>query len=189
MNEIAEQAHETIHEHGGHGDPWSRRVAVLVAALAAILAMTELGAKSTQNEYLTHHIAVSDDYAYYQARNLRSVVKASEAQVLESLPNASDPAVQARIKDAEDYSKRMLDDPKSGDGMKQLLERVRAREEQRNEAFHHYHIYEYAAGVLEIAIVLASVAVITRTRNLAIGAGIVGGLSALVSLAVALGMV
>ncbi len=79
MSKIAEEAHETIHEHGGHADPYAKRVAVLVSALAAALALTEIGAKSTQNEYLKDHIAVSDDYAYYQARGVRALVKESEA--------------------------------------------------------------------------------------------------------------
>ena len=189
MNEIAERAHETVHEHGGHGDPWARGVAVLISVLAAALAMTEIGVKSTQNEYLTHHIAVSDDYAYYQARNLRSVMKSTEADILSSLPNASDAAVQAKIKESQEYADRMRDDPKTGEGMKQLLARARTREELRNEAFHHYHFYEYAAGALEIAIVLASVSVVTRIRQLAFTAGVIGGLAGLVSLAVVTGLV
>lgn len=187
MSEIAEKAHETIHEHGGHSDPWARRVAVLVSALAAMLALTEIGAKSTQNEYLTHHIAVSDDWAFYQARNSRAVVREAEAAVLAALPSAADPKVQEEIKAATDYAKRMRDDPQGG-GMKQLQEQAHSREELRDEAFHHYHMYEYAAGALEIAIVLASVSVVTRIRTLAYGSAGIGVLAAMVALATRLNL-
>jgi len=188
VSKIAEEAHETIHEHGGHGDPFAKRVAVLVSALAAALALTEIGAKSTQNEYLKDHIAVSDDYAYYQARNLRALLKETEATVLSHVPSADDPKVQVTIKADKDYADRMRDDPKSGEGMKQLLERAKQREELRDESFHHYHIYEFAGGALEIAIVLASVAVVTTMAPLAYAAFAIGGVASLVAGCVAMGL-
>lgn len=188
MSKIAEEAHETIHEHGGHADPFAKRVAVLVSALAAVLALTEIGAKSTQNEYLKNHIAVSDDYAFYQARNLRALIKESESKVLSHLSNADDPKIQADIKTDKEYVERMRDDAKSGDGMKQLLEKAKHLEEEREEAFHHYHIYEFCGGALEIAIVLASVAVVTQIGVLAWAALGIGGIAGLVSGAVAAGL-
>ena len=49
-----------------HGDTSARRVAVLIAVLAAALA--DMAEKGAQNEYLTHHVAVADDRAFYQAK-------------------------------------------------------------------------------------------------------------------------
>jgi Domain of unknown function (DUF4337) len=190
VNKIAEEAHERIHEHShgeGHSDPTAKRVAVLVSALAAALALTEIGAKSTQNEYLKNHIAVSDDYAFYQARNLRALVKETESRILARLPSANDPVVQADIKADKEYGDRMRDDPKSGDGMKQLLDKAKELEAAREESFHHYHIYELSGGALEIAIVLASVAVVTNFGLLAVIAAGMGGVASLVAAAVALG--
>ena len=185
MSEAMEKAHETIEEHGHHSDPWARGVAILVSFLAAALAMTEIGGKAAQNAYLTDHVALSNDWAFYQAKNLRSVVRTSEADLLASLPNAADSAVQARIAEAKNYSTRMRDDPKGGEGMKQLAAKAQALEAQRDEAEHRYHNYEYAVGALEIAIVLASVSVVTRMRPLAIGAGTIGALAAAGSVAIA----
>jgi len=185
MSEAMEKAHETIEEHGHHSDPWARGVAILVSCLAAALAITEIGGKAAQNAYLTDHVALSNDWAFYQAKNLRSVVRTSEADLLASLPNATDPAIQARIKEAKDYTARMRDDPKGGEGMKQLAAKANALESQRDEAEHRYHNYEYAVGVLEIAIVLASVSVVTRMRALTIAAGVIGALAAAGSAAIA----
>jgi hypothetical protein len=181
-----EKAHETIEEHSSHSDPWARGVAILVSILAAVLAMTEIGGKASQNAYLTHHIALSNDWAFYQAKNLRAVVRTSEADVLASLPNAADPAVQARIKEAKDYSERMRDDPKGGEGMKQLAVTAQQQEVQRDEAEHRYHSYEYAVGALEIAIVLASVSIVTRIRALTFAAAGIGAAAAAGSLAIAM---
>jgi hypothetical protein len=189
MSEAMERAHETIHEAPhAHGDPWARGAAVLVSFLAAALALAEIGGKSAQNAYLTHHIAVSDDWAFYQAKNLRSVVRGTEVSMLESLPNAGDDAIQARIKEAREYQARMRDDPK-GDGMKQLAEKAKKQEYDRDHAFHLYHGYEYAVGALQISIVLASVSVVTRMKPLTIAAGLIGLAAGVFGLGVAMGFV
>ena len=67
MGETIEHAREGIHEahHAEvrHGDTSARRVAVLIAVLLA-----DMAEKGAQNEYLTHHVAVADDWAFYQAK-------------------------------------------------------------------------------------------------------------------------
>lgn len=185
MSEALEHAHHIQGHHAeAHGDTAARRVAVLVSVLAAALAIAQMEEKQSQNAYLTHHIAVSDDWAFYQAKNVRSVMRSTEAAVLASLPDAADPAVQTRIKDARAYAERMQDDPK-GNGMKQLAEQARQEEHAREVAFHRYHGFELAVGGLEIAIVLASVSVVTRINALAIGGGVLGLISGVSALAIA----
>ena len=188
MSESAERAHEAIEEHASHSDPWARRVALLVSLLAATLALSEIGGKAAQTAYLTHHVALSNEWAFYQAKNLRAVVRTSEAGLLASLPNAGDAPILARIKDANEYIDRMRDDPKGGEGMKQLAVKAKALEVERDESFHRYHIYEYAVGALEIAIVLASVSIITRMRALTYAAATIGAAAAAVSLGVAMNL-
>jgi hypothetical protein len=185
VSESLERAHETIEEHGHHADPWARGVAVLVSFLAAALAITGIGGKAAQTAYLTHHVALSNEWAFYQAKNLRAVVRTSEADLLASLPNAQDPAIQTRIKEAHDYSARMRDDPEGGEGMKQLATTAKQQEVERDEAAHRYHSYEYAVGALEIAIVLASVSIVTRMRPLTIGAGAIGAIAAAAAVGIA----
>jgi hypothetical protein len=180
-----ERAQETIEEHSHHSDQWARGVAVLVSVLAVALALTDIGGRAAQNAYLTHHVALSNDWAFFQAKNLRAVVRTSEANVLASLPNAGDAAIQARIKEAQDYIARMRDDPEGGEGMKQLAATAKQEEAERDEAAHRHHGYEYAVGALQIAIVLASVSVVTRIRSLAIGAAAIGAAAAAGSLGIA----
>lgn len=189
MSESMERAHETIHEaHHIASDPWARGAAVLVSFLAAALALAEIGGKSAQNAYLTDHIAVSDDWAFYQAKNLRSVILGNQAGLLESLPNASDAAIQTKVATARSEQARMRDEP-GKDGMKQLAAQAESRKKERDHAFHRYHFYEYASGALQISIVLASVSVVTRMRPLTIGAGVIGVAAGLLALGVAFGMV
>ena len=188
MSESMERAHETIEEHAHHSEPRARGVAILVSVLAAVLALSDIGGKAAQTAYLTHHVALSNDWAFYQAKNLRAVMRASEAATLASLPNAADPAIQARIKEANDYAARMHDDPEGGQGMKQLAVTAHTEEAERDEAGHRYHGYEFAVGALEIAIVLASVSVVTRVRALAIGAAAIGAAATVGSLGIAVNL-
>ena len=187
MSETIEHAKESIAEvhHGDHG---ARRIAVLIAALAAALALADMGEKQAQNEYLTHHIAVSDDWAFYQAKNIRASVLAAEAAVLANLPNAGDPGPQAEIKRARQSEARMRDEPQR-EGMKQLAERAKRQEATRDEVFHRYHRFELVVGALQIAIVLASVSVVTRVLALALGAGAIGAVAAACGLLIAGGLI
>jgi len=191
MVDPVEMAHEQIHEaHHAHGDtdPWPMRMAVVVSILAASLALSGIGAKSSQTAYLTHHIAVSDTWNFYQAKNLRAVLRNSQMALLESLPNADQPAIQDRIKAARAEEARMRDEP-DGDGMKQLRAKAEHEQHDRDHAFHKYHGYEYTSGALEISIVLASVSVVTRIRALGIAAGTIGALAGCVGLAIFAGLV
>ena len=187
MSELMGDAREGIH-HAGHGsgqhsDTTARRIAMLIAVLAAVLALAEMGEKGAQNAYLTHHIALSDDWAFYQAKSARATVWASEAGILANLPNAKEPGPQAEIERSKKNEARLRDEP-GGDGMKQLADRAEAQKAARDEAFHHYHNYELVVGALQIAIVLASVAVVTRIVALAFGAGAIGAIATVYALVI-----
>lgn len=193
MSEAIENAKESIHHahhaetHEGHNA--ARWIAVMIAVLAAVLAVCDMAAKSAQNNYLTYHIALSNDYAFYQAKNARATMRSTEASLLESLPNApGNEAIQKKIADARAQAARLRDEP-GADGMKQLLEMAKKDEAKRAVAEHSYHAYEFVVGLLQIAIVLASVSVVTRINMMAYGAGALGGGAAIYALLTALHVV
>ncbi len=183
--DLAKEGIEHAHEHEHfHNDRFARRVAILVSATAAVLAIAEMAEKGAQNEYLTHHVSLSDDWAFYQAKTVRWTMELATVETLQALPNASDPSVQARIQKAQAEAGRLNDDEKT-QGRKQLEARAERQGEEREHAFHHYHLFEYVVGALQIAIVLASVSVVTRTIPMAIFAAGVTVVAALAGLAVA----
>ena len=188
MAEGIESAQEAI-EHAHHGpehtvEPNARRVAVLVALLAVALALTEVGSNSAQNAYLTHHIQAADDWAFYQAKTIRSNLYALQADTLASLPVAAESPVRQRIDDWRMQTKRLDDDEKT-QGRKQLMDKAHASEAARDHAFHRYHLFEGAVGAIQIGIVLASVSIVTRVRLLAFAAAALGALASLFALVVA----
>ncbi len=172
--ELARDGIEHAHHAAAHeGDNSARHIAILIAALAAMLALAEMAERGAQNLFLTHHIASVDKWAFYQAKNVRSNVYAEAADVLESLPNSGDEAVRKRIDTAKLQAQRMLDDEQTV-GRKQLEAQARHEEEQRDAQFERYEKFERVVGALQIAIVLASVAVVARVRTLAFIAGALG---------------
>jgi len=192
MSETVEHAKEAI-EHAHHeaehsADRFPRNVAILVAVLAAALAMAEMGEKGAQNAYLTHHIAASDDWSFYQAKNIRANVYNLHADLLESLPNGSDPAIRKKAEAARAEAKR-LDDDEKANGRKQLAVKARDSERQRDNDFHRYHLFEVVVGALQISIVLASVSIVSRMKPLALLAGAIGLASAGIGVAVALNLI
>ncbi len=177
MSETIEHAREGIeHAHHAHaeGDASARWIAVLVAILAAALAICELGEKSSMTSFLARHIALSDDYAYYQEKHVRLTTMQAEETLLLSLPDAANPVIQDRIRASRQEQARLQDSPQSGQGMKQLQEQSAQDKEVRDHAAHLAHQLEISVGGLQIAIVLASVSVVTRVRALAWGGAVLG---------------
>ena len=67
--------------------------------------------------------------------------------------------------------------------------RAREWEAECDAAFHRYHEFELVVGALQIAIVLASVSVVTRVTPLAFGAGVIGCIAAIYGVLVAQGVI
>ncbi|MBV8521501.1 MAG: DUF4337 family protein [Acetobacteraceae bacterium] len=183
MGDTIDRARENIehahHQQVGHGDEHTRRVAVLIAVTAAALALAEMAVKSAENDYLTQHIMVSDDWGFFQAKNARATMRAAEIEILESLPGASEPAIGRRIEQTRELEQRLRDDPVSGEGVKQLRGRAEHHAELRDHALHLYHRFELIVGALQIAIVLPSVSLVTRAVWLAWAGGALGAAASL----------
>lgn len=188
MSESIEHAREGIerahHAHEAEGDSAARWVAVLVALFAAALALAEVGEKASQTAFLMDHITMTDDYAYYQAKNLRVTTLQSSNDILRNLPGGMTPAIATRIRAAEATITQLRDDPKAGNGMKQLLAQAAKHRRQADHALHREHGYAGAAGALQIAILLASVSIVTRMPALRWAAAAIGGVAILFGLAV-----
>ena len=78
-----------------------------------------------------------------------------------------DPSIAAAIEKWEKEVKRYASEPDKGEGRKELAERAKIAEHEREEASHRYHSLEIAVGMLQVAIVLASASVLTGILALA----------------------
>lgn len=166
----------------GHIDPSNKKVALLIAVLAAFLAFSETLGSSAQTEALSRNIEASNLWAFFQAKTIRLTTLRTAAESLEvDAALAATPEAKAlidkRIASWKKTADRYDSEPDTQEGRKELAARAKAAESKRDRALAAYHQYEVASGALQIAIVLASANVITGAAFLmwgAMGLGAVG---------------
>ena len=153
---------------GGHGhiDSSNKRIALLVAVLAALLAVSEMGGKSAQTEAIAKNVEASNLWAFFQAKSIRRTVVQTAADAAKlglggGGDDAAKAAVQKQIEEWQKTAARYRSEPETGEGTEQLSERAKHAEHERDLAAAKYHHFELASGAFQIAIVLASAAIIT----------------------------
>jgi hypothetical protein len=160
-----------------------KKVALIIAILALFLALAEAGAKNAEHRSTEQNIESSDLYNFYQAKKVRSTIAETAAQAFEvERAASSDPKAQAafdkQIADWKATVAKFEKDPKKPeDSMDAIQERAAAAAEGRERSNRKLEHFEYASGALQIAIVLASAAIITGMSILAwfaVGLGVIG---------------
>ncbi len=170
------------HEHIQHAS--DKRIALLIAILALFLALVETGAKSAQTTAITRNVESTNLWAFFQARSIRqtTVRTAAEQAELQKV-TVTDPgeraALEAQQKVWRDNAARWESEPSTGEGRKELAERAKATETDRDYSLAKYHLYEYAAALFQVAIVIVSASIVTSVSALAI-MGILLGVGGLV---------
>jgi len=177
MSEVAE-AIEKAHE-GEHAEFFNKRIALVIAILALFLAFAETLAKGAQNEATTKNIQAADLWAFYQAKDIRrTTVSAIADETALLAAGLTDPAAKASVdKQVETWrtaAERYESDPKAGNGRKQLEEKAKDAEAERDLSLAKYHHYELAGAAFQVGIVLASAAVITGMMSLVWFGGALG---------------
>lgn len=170
------------HGHGpAHHDEGSKKIGLLISILALVLAFSETLGKGAQTEALSLNIEASNLWTFFQAKTVRLTMMktAAESGTLE-LAKTTDANLKdlygKQIADWRKNAERYDSERETNEGRKELAVRAKATEQKRDRALAAYHNYEIASGAVQIAIVLASASIIT-------------GLSALVWIAGALGVV
>jgi hypothetical protein len=173
---------------------FTNRAALLIAAMAAVLAIGGLGGGNATDDMMIGNIRASDTWAFYQAKNIRQTVYEIEVAELESRLVGASPAQEvdlnerigkyqskiARYDDEPDAA--APDDPLKGDGKKQLMAQARAFEAVRDRASEQDNNFDYAEVVLQLALVLGSVAILAGNRTVLLAAGVLGAIGTVLTL-------
>ena len=174
-------AHENMEhaEHAEHASHSNKGIALLISVLALFLAFSETLGKSAQTSAITLNVASNDLWAFFQAKTIRmTVLRASADQAQLTADSVTDPDAKARIaKQIDTWKKtadRYDDEPSTNEGRKQLADRAKHAEHERDEALARYHNYEFASAAFQIGIVLASATIITGMMVLAWMSGALG---------------
>ena len=167
--EQADQAKEASNEN--------KKIALLIAVIALCLALSATLGKGAQTESISKNVEASNLWAFFQAKSIRRTVvqTAAEREKL-GLSTAGDDAskasAQKQIDDWQKTAARYRSEPETGEGTEQLSERAKHAEEERDLATAKYHHFELGSAAFQIAIVLASAAIITGVMALAWISGI-----------------
>jgi hypothetical protein len=169
---------ETV-EHAEHAAHSNKKIALLISVLALFLAFSETLGKSAQTSAITLNVTSNDLWSFFQAKTIRMTVLTTAAEQMQiEADRATDADAKARLlKSIDTWKKnaaRYNDEPETHEGRKQLSERAKEAEHQRDEALARYHNYEIASAAFQIGIVLASAEVITSMVVLGWFSGLVG---------------
>jgi hypothetical protein len=153
----------------GHIDPSNKKIALLIAVLALVLAFSETLGKAAQTNALSLNIEASNLWAFFQAKTIRQTVLRTAADQTEAISPSSTKLIEQWRKTAQRYQT----EPETGEGRDELIARAKEAEKKRDRSMAAYHQYELASAAVQIAIVLASAAIVTGAMALAwIGAGL-----------------
>ena len=186
ITETAEERHrEAMLEHEQKAaeheakERFRNRAALVIAILAAILAVCELGGDDARNKMVNNNIRASDTWALYQAKNMRQTSYKLAADELKrqlaspDLAEARRAAIEADVKKYDKTVARYEDEP-GGDGKKQSQARAKSFEEAREVAGERHEFFDFAQMLLQLAVVLGSVSILSLSRPLLWAAGLLG---------------
>ena len=157
-------------EHGN--DPFRTRCAMLVSVLAMCLAIASLGGSNAAKDSMSNNILAANAYSFYQAKNVRQTsykIAADDLRIQlanDKLTPAAKTLVEKKLGDYEKNIARYESEPETGEGKKELMEKAKAHEHERDMALRQDPWFDYAEALLQIAIVLTSVAILTGAHVL-----------------------
>src|SRR5258706_39414 len=167
--------------HGGHIDPSNKRVALLIAVIAAGLAFSETLGKSAQTESLSQNIEASNLWSFFQAKTirmttLRTAAEALEADLARERDARAKETMEKRIAEWRKTAARYESEPETKEGRKELAARAKKAEKRRDRSLAAYHQYEMSSAALQLAIVHATANIITGVAFLLCGEVGLGGM-------------
>ena len=150
------EANDDLNEATEHAkEPFDKKVAVTMAIIAALLAIDSVTAHIFSTEELLAQQKASDQWAFYQAKDIRRYNSEIAVDVLKLLKSDG---VEERLKhytdNAEKYDKDRAD----------IQAEAKALEAERDEKGHKALSLEIGEVFLEVGIVFASLAILSKRR-------------------------
>ncbi|MCQ4162490.1 DUF4337 domain-containing protein [Roseomonas sp. GC11] len=149
---------ETMEEPQGN-----KRVALLIAALALALALTEVAGDDAKSEAQMRNVEGANLWAFFQAKTVRQTTLRGLSDLLPLLTPAPgrEAEAEAMLGRWRASIERWESEPETQEGRRELMARAKATEQARDEAMRRDGHYDLAAAMLQLAIVLGSAAIIT----------------------------
>ena len=162
MEEIevpTEHLHEQIQEGAEEQkEKWTLYVALSTALMAVLAAVAGLLAGHHANEALIERAKASDQWNFYQSKNLKQEIAINTEQILQALAlsGKKDSAARDRSADIARYDKE-----------KAVIRKEAEEDEQKSEAHLGKHVpLASAVTAFQIAIAISAISILTRRKKL-----------------------
>lgn len=156
-------------------DPFERLIALTIAIIAVVLAFVDNSGNSAKTEAIIHTTEAANKWAYFQGKSLKENLAANGKTMLGLLTPVDAAAAKAKQEEFAKDVKRYEEE--KGELMKEA-------QELEKDARHCLEINEHAekaALLLQVAVVLCSIAILVRWKPVyfaGLAVGIVGIVSA-----------
>lgn len=158
-------------------------IGVYIGFLAVLLAICSMGGNNATNDANFLNIQASNTWAFFQAKNARRQAYKLQADDLElrlatdaSLSEDSRKKISDRVADYRAQEKKLTSEPEKKEGLDELFVKGKELEKNRDIALARGPYFDYGGALLQIAIVLASVAIISGGNFLLIASVVIGAL-------------
>ncbi len=159
-------------------DDRNRWIGVYIGIVAVLLAVCGMGGGNAAKDATRANIEATNTWAFFQAKNLRRHVYRMQEDTFQALlaaypemPAGAKSAIAAKLETYRQQEQLLTSDPKTKEGLDQLFERGKELEKERDIAMRKDPYFDWSQALLQIAIVLASVSLITGGNVLLIFSG------------------
>jgi dsDNA-specific endonuclease/ATPase MutS2 len=147
---------EEIEEHAHHAhEPFDKTVAGTMAIIAALLAVVSVLGQHFQAEELLDQQQASDQWAFYQAKDIRRYAAQVAEDTLMQLKGSAAP-ISKYVEDEKRYLKQRAE----------IQERAREFERERDKSARKAVRFHVGEVFLEVAIVFSSLSILLKQRAL-----------------------
>jgi hypothetical protein len=153
--------HEVLEEHAHHHDddePWTLPVAITISILAVLVAMATLMGHRSSIEVVLLQTQASDQWAFYQAKNIRLHEMQGVVDMLGVLTTGEKEKAEAL---REKYQKEIDRYEKDKD---QISEKAKEFENERGVFSRREDRYDAGEVILEIALIICSLTLLTKRK-------------------------
>jgi hypothetical protein len=144
-----------------------------ITVMAALLAVNTYIANGISSNVLTNTIKANDTWNFYQAKSIKQTIA----------ENARDDALARkdtkRVQELTAKIDRYESDPVKNEGKKELMEKARSLEAERDQAKKHSPWLTFAGSVLQLSIVLLSASILAVSMGMFYSSILVGLIGAI----------
>ncbi len=147
-----EHAHKIVHESGGK-ERWVIFVALSTAVIAVLAAITGLLAGDHADEAMLAQMHSSDQWAFYQAKSIKSDILSSSNTMLISIGKAPDTAATNKVK-------------KNKQDQVEIMAKAQDYDKESKEHVARHKVLASGVTLFQIAIAIGAISIITKRKLL-----------------------